>query len=100
MGYAYAIRDQQGQYFVTITVNQWVDIFTRPIYVDILLESIRYCQKNKGLQVYAWVIMSNHIHMIISCETGRLSDLIRDLKKFTSSKIVQAIEENKHESRK
>ena len=100
MGYAYTIRDQQGQYFVTFTVHQWVDIFTRPDYVDILLDSVRYCQKNKGPLVYAWVIMSNHVHMIISCENGRLSDLIRDLKKFTSTKIVRAIEENKHESRK
>jgi REP element-mobilizing transposase RayT len=100
MAYAYSIGDQQGQYFVTFTVHQWVDVFTRPIYVDILLESIRYCQKNKGLQVYAWVIMSNHIHMIISCRTGRLSDIIRDLKKYTSSKITEAIEENKYESRK
>lgn len=96
MGYAYTIKDQHGQYYVTFTVHQWVDIFTRPIYVDILLESIRYCQKNKGLQVYAWVVMSNHVHMILSCKTGRLSDLIRDLKKYTSSKIVQAIEDNKH----
>ena len=92
MGYSYTVRDQQGQYFVTFTVNHWVDVFTRPIYVDILLDSIRYCQKNKGLQFYAWVIMSNHIHMIISCETGKLSDVIRDLKKYTSSKIVNAIE--------
>ena len=100
MGYSYAVRDQQGQYFVTFTVYQWVDVFTRPIYVDILVESIRYCQKNKGLQVYAWVIMSNHIHMIISCESRKLSDIIRDLKKYTSSKIVNAIENNKNESRK
>ena len=100
MGNAYRIRDQQGQYFVTFTVHQWVDIFTRPDYVDILLDSVRYCQKNKGLLVYAWVIMSNHVHMIISCENGRLSDLIRDLKKFTSTKIVRAIKESKLESRK
>lgn len=100
MGYSYAVQDQQGQYFVTFTVHQWVDVFTRPIYVDILLESIRFCQKNKGLQVYAWVIMSNHIHMIISCETGKLSDVIRDIRKYTSSKIVDAIENNKNESRK
>jgi len=56
MGYAYTIRDQQGQYSVTFTVHQWVDIFTRPDYVDILLDSVRYCQINKGLHVYAWVI--------------------------------------------
>ena len=99
MSTKYKIYNQEGIYFITFSTVQWVDIFTRPIYVDILLESIQYCQKNKGLQVYAWVIMSNHVHMIISCKKGRLSDLIRDLKKFTSSKIVQAIEKNSYKER-
>jgi REP element-mobilizing transposase RayT len=55
---------------------------------------------NKGLQVYGWVIMTNHIHMIISSDNGKLSDIIRDIKKFTAAKIIQAIENNKNESRK
>ena len=84
MGNTYSIRDQKAQYFVTFTVHQWIDVFTRPIYVDIILESIRYFQQNKGLQVYAWVIMSNHMHMIISTKTGKLSDIIRDFKKYTT----------------
>lgn len=75
-------------------------MFTRNIYVDILLGSLRFCQKEKGLEIYAWVVMSNHIHLIISSKTGKLSDTIRDLKKFTASKIVKAIAENEKESRK
>ena len=100
MGHTYVVRNQEGQYFVTFTVHQWIDVFTRPEYVDILLDSIKYCQKNKGQRVYGWVIMSNHMHMIISSDKGSLSDVIRDIKKFTASKIVRAIEENKNESRK
>lgn len=68
--------------------------------MDILINSIKYCQKNKGLKVYAWVIMTNHIHMIISSDKGNLSDIIRDMKKFTASKIIDAIQNNHHESRK
>jgi putative transposase len=100
MAYAYRIRDQFGQYFITCTVNQWVDVFTRKIYIDILLDSLRYCQQHKGLKVYAWVVMTNHIHMIISSDKEALSDIIRDFKKFTSSKIVEAIKDNPKESRK
>ena len=65
MALAYSIRNQQGVYFVTFTVHQWVDVFTRQCYTDILLESIQYCQANKGLYVYGWVIMSNHCHLIL-----------------------------------
>lgn len=86
-------------YYVTFTVHQWADVFTRSIYTDIVIDSLRYCQKEKGLKIYAWVIMSNHIHLIIRSEINNLSDIIRDFKKYTSSKIVRAIESNKKESR-
>ena len=48
--------------------------------IDIVIDSLRYCQKNKGLNIYAWVIMSNHIHLILRSETNNLSDIIRDFK--------------------
>jgi len=100
MAFAYTIKDQGAIYFVTFTVHQWVDVFTRPIYRNILLESIRYCQVNKGLKIYAWVIMSNHIHLIVGSQNENLSDIIRDFKKYTSKKIVNAISANLHESRR
>jgi putative transposase len=94
MAHSYRIYDQQGQYFVTCTVHQWVDVFTRTDYVNILLDSLRYCQQNKGLEIFGWVIMTNHIHLIISSKKEKLSDIIRDFKKFTATKIVQEIEAN------
>src|SRR5690606_15791215 len=100
MAFAYTIKDQFGQYFITCTVHQWVDVFTRKLYIDILLDSLRYCQKAKGLNIHAWVIMSNHIHLIISSKKEKLSDIIRDFKKYTSTRLVSAIRENPQESRK
>lgn len=97
----YSIKDQFAIHFITFSVVQWVDVFSRKEYVDIVLESIRFCQKRKGLKVHAWCIMSNHLHLIISAiEPNRLSDILRDFKKFTSSRIVNAISENNKESRK
>ena len=81
MGYAYVVRDQGAVHYVTFTVHQWADVFTRQAYVDILLASLKYCQKEKGLEIYAWVIMSNHCHLIIRSKKENLSDIIRDLKK-------------------
>ena len=99
MGFAYRITEQQGLYFVTATVHQWVDVFTRPIYTDILLDSIRFAQNNRGLQVYGWVIMLNHFHAILSCRGEfKLSNVLRDMKKFTSTQITNAIRDNVQES--
>jgi len=88
-------------YFVTFTVIHWLDVFIRKEYKDIFLESLRYCQENKGLELCAFIIMSSHVHMII----GRNSDpsleaIIRDIKKYTASMIIEAIRENEQESRK
>ena len=78
----------------------WVDVFTRKIYRDILLDSIRFCQENKGLLLHCWCLMSNHIHLIASTRNHDLSDVLRDFKKFTSKTLITAITENPQESRK
>lgn len=100
MAHSYRVYDQEGVYFVTFTVHQWVDVFTRQCYSDILLENLRYCQQQKGLKIYAWVIMSNHCHLILSTVGFKLSDVIRDFKKHTAKKLYEAIERNEKESRK
>ena len=99
---AYKFNDPLGMYFVTFTVVEWVDVFTRDDYRLILVDSLKHCQTEKGLIIHAWVLMSNHLHLIISRkEDGEsLSDIVRDFKKFTSSKIIKSIRENTGESRK
>ncbi len=98
----YKIVDQHGLNFVTLTVVDWVDVFIRKTYKDILLESLRYCQQEKGLRIYAYVIMSSHIHLIVEATRPdiTLSDVLRDFKKFTAKKILHEIEHGGSESRK
>ena len=64
-------------YFTTSTVVDWVDIFTRPEYKHIILDSLAYCQESKGLDIYAWVLMTNHLHMIVGArnEETSISDI-------------------------
>ncbi len=92
MSTGYQIEDQGSVYFLTFQVVYWIDIFTRQSYRDIILESLKYCQKNKGLEIYGWVIMSNHVHLIVRSANYQLSDTIRDLKKFTSKEIIKEIQ--------
>jgi len=58
-------------YFTTSTVVDWVDVFTRPEYKHIILDSLAYCQESKGLDIYAWMLMTNHLHMIVVQEMKR-----------------------------
>ena len=93
MSQKYKVREANLPYFITVTVIDWVDIFTRAIYRDILDRSLNYCIKEKGLCVHAYVYMSNHIHLIVSSNDKQLEDIIRDFKKYTSKEIVKAIKE-------
>ena len=88
-------------YFVTTTVVDWVDIFTRPKYKHIVIDSLAYCQQNKGLKIYAWVLMSNHLHMIVSVEGDHaIADVMRDFKKYTSKQVMAELQNDLQESRR
>lgn len=90
----YHIRNPEGAYFLTMTVIDWVDVFTRPAYRHIIVDSLRYCQQAKGLRLYTWCLMSNHLHIIAAADDGlNLSDILRDVKKFTSKRIIKEIQE-------
>lgn len=100
MGRKYSFRDNRQLYFVTFTVVHWIDVFIREEYRKVLYDSIKYCQANKGLEVYGYCIMTSHVHLIIGTENGVLSDIVRDFKSFTSRHIRKAIESNINESRR
>ena len=93
-GDKYLISDKAGCYFVTFTVIHWIDIFSRKEYRDIIVHALNYCVTEKGLIVYAWVIMNNHINLVITIKShdGNISDLVRDFKKHTSKEITKAIQ--------
>jgi REP element-mobilizing transposase RayT len=94
----YRIRDESKPHFVTFTVVDWVDVFSRSIYRDKVIESFEFCRSNKGMVLYSYVIMTNHIHLIIQSENGKLSDLIRDFKAFLARELIKMIQ-NEPESR-
>ena len=90
----YYIEDQHAVYFLTFTVTDWVDVFTRPVYNNIIMEGLTYCRANKGLKLYAWCLMTNHLHLVCQTETPfRLTDFIRDFKQFTAKKTLKTIQE-------
>ena len=98
----YIISDQYETHFLTLTIVGWVDLFSRKECRDIIIESFKYCQVNKGLIINAYVIMSSHIHMVVAAdaESAGLSSIIRDMKKYTTKGLLKWIKESNRESRK
>ena len=92
MSEKYKFHDPYGLHFVTCTVVHWIDLFTRKEFRHVVVGSLKYCQENKGLKVHAWCLMPSHLHMIISSDKERLSDIMRDFKKFTSKQIVKEMD--------
>ncbi|HPE17419.1 MAG TPA: transposase [Tenuifilaceae bacterium] len=99
MSTGYQIVDQSALYYLTLQVVDWIDIFTRQVYRDIVIESLKFCQQNKDLQIFGYVIMSNHVHLIANSPNGHLSETLRDFKKFTAKTIINTIKEG-NESRR
>ncbi len=87
-------------FFVTLTVVSWVDVFTRKAYCEELIRNIQYCQQHKGLELYAYVIMSNHMHWLAGQKDGRLNYLLRDFKSYSAKQLLWMIYDDPLESRR
>lgn len=81
-----------GTYYLTLTVQRWYYLFDRYNRWEILSDSIRYCQDNKGLELNGYVFMLNHIHLIAT--SPDMAGFLRDFKRFTSAKFKHNLETN------
>ncbi len=100
MSRKYKFGDNDKLYFISFAVVYWIDLFIRKEYKEIVIESWKYCQKEKDLEIYSWCIMSSHVHMIIGTKGRPLEKIVGEMKSFTSRGLRKAIEEHPGESRK
>ena len=95
----YKMYEKDKPYFITMTIVGWIDVFTRKNHKLLIIKSLKYCQKEKGLEIFAWCLMPSHLHMIVRANGDQsLSEILRDFKKYTSKKIIEQIIDE-HESR-
>ncbi|MFT4839125.1 MAG: putative transposase [Nonlabens sp.] len=100
MSRKYKFKNEEGAYFISFAIVNWIDVFTRDIYFSCIVESLDFCRKNKGMEIYGYCIMPSHIHLIFRSSNNDPSGLIRDFKGFTSKKMINLIRDNTQESRK
>jgi REP element-mobilizing transposase RayT len=94
MSTKYKATEKDTAYFITCTVVGWIDVFTRLKQKYVIVNALKYCQQQKGLEIYAYCIMPSHIHLLCKApEEEILANIMRDFKRFTSKKIIEVIEE-------
>lgn len=100
MSTKYKFWDNRKLYFVSYAVVGWIDLFTRNEYREILADSWNYCSQNRGLEIYAWVIMPSHVHLVVGTHGDPLEKIFADMKRHTSRELHKAIKEHPKESRR
>ena len=91
----YKMWKMDKAYFLTLIVVDWIDVFTRKSYKLQIVDSLRYCQLHKGLELYSWCLMTNHLHLIVKAVGKQyLWEIVRDFKKFTSKALTSLVLES------
>ena len=87
MSRKYKFKENDKLYFISLAVIEWIDLFIRKEYKDVVVNSLKYCIKKKNLELYAWCIMTSHVHLIIGSSGNPLENIMRDLKRHTSEQL-------------
>ncbi len=87
---SYKIYEKEGIYFITSTIVEWVPVFVNKAYFDILVSSLNFCVEHKNLDIFAWVILDNHFHLV--CHAPELSKTLQSLKRHTAKEIIEQLE--------
>jgi REP element-mobilizing transposase RayT len=100
MSCKYKFHNREGVYFVSFAVVYWIDVFVREQYFIAFIESLEYCKKNKGMELFAYCVLPSHVHLIFRDKNNNPGKLIKELKTYTSKKLQELIANNQQESRK
>ena len=82
-------------YFITTRAIQAAHLFRRDVMKQILVDSLAYMQTQQWLNLYAFVVMPNHIHLIVRCQVEYpVSDSVRDFKKHTAKQLIATYQQD------
>ena len=77
---------------MTMTIVDWIDLFTRLNHKQLLIDALKFCQEKKGLNIFGWCLMPSHLHIIANTnEPFQLDGVVRDFKKYTSKALIDQI---------
>ena len=100
MSRKYKFQNKEGLYFVSFATVNWIDVFVRDTYCDLVVESLKYCKNNLGMGICCWCIMPSHIHLIYYSRDKNPEIILGRFKEYTAKHLIKEIAGNIQESRK
>lgn len=100
MSTKYKFHNPDGAYFVSFAIVNWYNLFTQEVYFNVLIDCVNYLRKHKGMELYAYCFMPNHVHMVFGSKTGEPSNLMRDFKGYTAKQLIEVVKANPNDNRK
>ncbi|MDX9796537.1 MAG: transposase [Arcobacteraceae bacterium] len=88
----YKIYESTYPHFITCTVLHWIPIFTRTESTDIIFDSLKFLQKSDNLKIYAYVILENHLHMIVSSDD--IAKTMAKFKSYTAKELIHLLQKS------
>ena len=93
MSEKYKTTETDKAYFVTFTIVEWLTVLANVQGKEIIIDSLKHYQQSRGLTIYAYCLMPNHVHLIAQSNGKEyLSAVLRDLKKQTAKTITKKLE--------
>ena len=86
----YKIYEPTHPHFVTCTILHWLPLFTRKESVDIIIQCLKYLQQNDGLKLYAYVVLENHLHMVV--QSDDIGKTMESFKKYTAKALLHLLQ--------
>ncbi len=100
MSRKYKFHNKEGVYFVSFATVYWIDVFVRELYCSIIVDSLNFYCREKGMEIFCWCIMPSHIHLIFRDSNNEPEKLLGRFKSYTSKALQTEIAQNNLESRK
>ena len=87
----YKFFENEGPYFITCTIVNWLPIFSRPDVVAIVLDSWKFLQTENRLTLYGYVILENHLHCSVAAKEP--SKEIANFKSYSAREVIDYFKE-------
>ncbi|MBU0519495.1 transposase [bacterium] len=86
---------EEGTFFITTSVVDYTPVFSDQKYCKLLVDNIKYYQGCAHFfKVLGYVIMPSQLHWMINIDpsTDTISNIMRDIKKYTAWDVFAAAE--------
>ncbi|WP_419788760.1 transposase [Mucilaginibacter sp. X4EP1] len=79
--------DYHPQFF-TATILEWKHLLKEDVFKGIVINSLQFLKNEKSIEIYGFVIMPNHIHLIWQIQDGYKREMIQNrFLKFTAQQM-------------